>query len=186
LLEAGTAVFLNRYGEPVVKCYCGNPLTPPELLTQPVYTGPLWASFTTVNITIIESSPKPINTYTLYDPNTGTLFTRTPGLDGHDGPYTTGPTQPLTPVTPTTPSQQPTTGGTGSTPQAQTHVAENPAVYLTPNPVVQGDTVTRSVSADHCQPARRRRRALSAHRRRCRRGSVHVLQCGRKCPTGDV
>src|SRR5436189_5377898 len=29
VLQAGTAVFVNRYGEPAVKCYCGNPLTPP-------------------------------------------------------------------------------------------------------------------------------------------------------------
>jgi Domain of unknown function (DUF6777)/Fic/DOC family len=148
VLQAGTAVFLNRYGEPVVKCYCGNPLTPPELLAQPVYTGPLWASFTTVSITIIEPSPQPINTYTLFDPNTGTLFNRTPGIDGQDSPAaTTGPTGPsTTPSTPSTPSQPTSTGGSGSTTQAQTHFVENPAVYLSPNPVVQGDTVTVSAT----------------------------------------
>ena len=54
ILEAGTAVFVNKYGEPVVKCYCGNPLTPPVLYTSPTYIGPLWSGFSTTNITIME------------------------------------------------------------------------------------------------------------------------------------
>jgi hypothetical protein len=147
VLEAGTAVFVNQYGEPVVKCYCGNPLTPPELLSAPVYTGPLWASFTTINITIIEQSPTIINTYTLYDPNTGTEFKRSSGLHGHDGPYINiGPSQNPTPGGQSTPSQT-STGGSSSTPQqTKTQPAENPSVSLSPNPAVQGATVTLSAS----------------------------------------
>jgi hypothetical protein len=137
VLEAGTAVFLNRYGEPVVKCYCGNPLTPPALLSEPIYTGPLWASFTTINITIIERSPTIINTYTLYDPNTGKEFKRTAGLTGRDGPYINiGPG-----------GQNPPAGGPSTPPkQGPTQPAENPSVSLSPNPVVQGNTVTLSAS----------------------------------------
>ena len=140
VLQAGTAVFVNAYGEPVVKCYCGNPLTPPELLSQPIYSGPLWVSFTTINITIIEQSPTVINTYTLYDPNTGTDFKRTSGLHGHDGPYIPASPNP-TPGTSTT--QQPSTSGSTSNPSQP---AENPSVSLSPNPVVQGGTVTLSAS----------------------------------------
>ncbi|MHB8692493.1 MAG: DUF6777 domain-containing protein [Solirubrobacteraceae bacterium] len=148
VLQAGTAVLVNSYGEPVVKCYCGNPLTPPELLSAPVYTGPLWASFTTINITIIEQSTTIINTYTLYDPNTGTEFKRTSGLNGHDGPYINiGPTSPGGATVPSSPSQQPSPGGAASgTPQTNTRPAENPSVSLSPNPVVQGNTVTLSAS----------------------------------------
>jgi hypothetical protein len=155
VLQAGTAVFVNKYGEPVVKCYCGNPLAPPELLSAPVYTGPLWASFSTTNITIIEQSTTIINTYTLYDPNTGTEFKRTSGLHGHDGPYInagrasqkptpTAPTPTPTAPTPTqTPSPPPTTSST--TPTTSTP-AENPSISLSPNPVTAGDTVTLSAS----------------------------------------
>lgn len=152
VLEAGTAVFVNNYGAPVVKCYCGNPLTPPELLSEPVYTGPLWASFTTINITIIEQAPTTINTYTLYDPNTGTEFKRTSGLNGHDGPYIkAGPARrnptPGGATGPSPPSQQPPPGGpTSNPPQTNTQPAENPSVSLSPNPVAQGDTVTLSAS----------------------------------------
>ncbi len=35
VLQAGTAVFVDKYGSPVVKCYCGNPLTPPVLYRAP-------------------------------------------------------------------------------------------------------------------------------------------------------
>ncbi len=148
VLEAGTAVFVNQYGEPVVKCYCGNPLTPPELLSAPVYTGPLWATFTTINITIIEQSTTIINTYTLYDPNTGTEFRRTSGLHGHDGPYINiGPSPNPTPGPAPGPSSQTSTGGaTSAPPQTSTQPAENPSVSLSPNPAVQGATVTLSAS----------------------------------------
>lgn len=37
VLQAGTAVLIDQYGEPVTRCYCGNPLTPP---TYPPYYPP--------------------------------------------------------------------------------------------------------------------------------------------------
>jgi hypothetical protein len=139
VLQAGTAVFVNRYGAPVVKCYCGNPLTPPVLYTSPVYTGPVWTGFSTTQITIIQQSTTIINKFTLYDPATGQTFTRTPGLHGHDGPYNS-------PTTTTTPSPTTTTTSGSSTPAQPSAPAENPSVSLSPNPVTQGDTVTLSAS----------------------------------------
>ncbi len=143
VLEAGTAVLVDQYGRPVVKCYCGNPLTPPVLYSSPVYTGPLWVGFSTTQITIIQQSTTIINQFTLYDPSTGMEFTRTP--NGPDGRYisprsttTTGP-QPTSPGS--TPTQPPPTQTTSTT--APT---ENPSVSLSPNPVVQGGTVTLSAS----------------------------------------
>ena len=35
VLQAGTAVFVDKYGSPVVKCYSGNPLAPPVLYRAP-------------------------------------------------------------------------------------------------------------------------------------------------------
>ncbi len=140
VLEAGTAVFVNKYGEPVVKCYCGNPLTPPVLYTTPTYTGPLWTSFNPTQITIINQSTTIINTFTLYDPATGKLFPRTPGVHGQDGPYAgtaTNTTPQPPPPTSTGPSSTPTQPA--SPPPAKT---ENPSVSLSPNPVTQGGTVT--------------------------------------------
>jgi hypothetical protein len=155
VLEAGTAVFVNKYGEPVVKCYCGNPLTPPVLYTAPVYTGPLWAGFSPTQITVIIESTTIINTFTLYDPTNGMLFTRTPGMHGRDGPYKGTSTSTRTspqPTTATPTGPQPTTPtptGTSSTSTQTTRAttpAENPSVSLSPNPVTQGATVTLTAS----------------------------------------
>ena len=107
VLQAGTAVFVDKYGSPVVKCYCGNPLTPPVLYRAPTYTGPLWTGFSTTSITIINQSTTVINEFTLYDPANGKTFTRTAGVHGHDGPYAQGATAP---------QQTPSTTTTGTTP----------------------------------------------------------------------
>src|SRR3954453_23270902 len=56
VLQAGTAVFVNRYGEPVIKSYCGNSLTPPVLYREPVYIGSRWTDFSTTHITITKQS----------------------------------------------------------------------------------------------------------------------------------
>lgn len=145
VLQAGTAVFVNRYGQPVVKCYCGNPLTAPVLYTTPVYTGPLWVGFSTTQITIINQSTTIINKFTLYDPTNGMEFTRTPGAHGHDGPYKG--TTPSTTTNAQTTTPAPT--GTGSTPtqtQPPATPAEHPSAALSPNPVTQGGTVSLSAS----------------------------------------
>jgi hypothetical protein len=147
VLQAGTAVFVNQYGQPVVKCYCGNPLTAPVLYTAPVYTGPIWTGFSTTQITIIQQSTTIITKYTLYDPATGQTFTRTPGVNGRDGPYN-GPPR----TTSTTQSPPTTTTSATPAPPTQTQPAqpatpsENPSASLSPNPVTQGDTETLSVS----------------------------------------
>jgi hypothetical protein len=143
VLEAGTAVFVDRYGRPVVKCYCGNPLTPPVLYTAPVYTGPLWNDFSAAHITIINQSTTIINVFTLYDPTNGMLYTKTPGLHGRNGPYI-GPSTGTT-TQPTTPSPN-STGSTPTQPPAPGPTTERPSVSLSPNPVTQGDTVTLSAS----------------------------------------
>jgi hypothetical protein len=154
VLEAGTAVLVDKYGQPVVKCYCGNPLTPPLLYATPVYTGPLWAGFSTTQITIISQSTTIINKFVLYDPTNGMLFTQTPGLHGQSGPYLAPSTSPTPQPQPTTPTQTgtsstPSQTGTSSTPTQPSTTpttAESPAVSLSPNPVTQGNTVTLSAT----------------------------------------
>lgn len=140
VLEAGTAVLVDQYGRPTVKCYCGNPLTPPMLYASPTYTGALWAGFSTSSITIIQSSTTIIKQFILYDPNTGQLYPQSPGINGKAGPYQgTAPTTPTTSTPSTTPSSS-TSATTPAPPQ------ENPSVSLSPNPVTEGDTVTLSAT----------------------------------------
>jgi hypothetical protein len=142
VLEAGTAVFVDKYGQPVVKCYCGNPLGPPIAYSAPVYTGPIWSGFQTTNITIIERSITIIKIFTLYDPGNGKYFTHPAGSDfSHDGPYTSGiPTPPPSTGSPNSPT--PSTGQ----PSPSGQPAENPSASFSPNPGHQGDTFVLSAS----------------------------------------
>jgi hypothetical protein len=142
VLEAGTAVFVDQYGRPTVKCYCGNPLTPPALYASPTYTGTLWPGFSTTSITIIQRSTTIIKQFVLYDPGTGLLYPQTPGINGKSGPYQGGTATSTTPTTPTAPPTTPTTPTTTTTSQP----TENPSVSLSPNPVTAGDTVQLSAT----------------------------------------
>jgi hypothetical protein len=115
VLQAGTAVLVNQYGEPVVKCFCGNPLTPPAPFANPTYTGTPWPTFQPTNITVIVKNTVIINAFTVVDPRTGEAFPRRAGGVGSDGPplvATTTTTQPSTTTTPTAPATQPDVNGT--------------------------------------------------------------------------
>jgi hypothetical protein len=87
VLQAGTAVLVDDKGVPVVKCYCGNPLTAPPRTTGVRYRGPDWPAFQPTNITIVVETTVVIDIFTLVDPATGDPFGRPAGSDGsEDGP----------------------------------------------------------------------------------------------------
>jgi hypothetical protein len=96
VLQAGTAVLVDAYGVPRLKCYCGNPLLPPRRF-RPVYRGPRWPGFDPTRVIIVTRSVTIIDTFTLYDVATGALFARRPGTEGDEdaprgGEPTVGPT----------------------------------------------------------------------------------------------
>ena len=82
ILQAGTAVLVDKYGAPVTKCYCGNPLRPPPRCERCTYTGPKWGGFNPGGITIINQSTTIIDIFVLVDPKTGEPFVRPPGTTG--------------------------------------------------------------------------------------------------------
>jgi hypothetical protein len=86
ILQAGTAVFVDDHGAPVVKCYCGNPLTRYVPKANVSYTGPSWAAFNPTQITVIQQSTVIIEKYTVIDLNTGQPFVRAPGSTPNDKP----------------------------------------------------------------------------------------------------
>jgi hypothetical protein len=53
VLQAGTAVLVDRYGNPVPRCFCGNPLSAPQSFSSVSYLGPRWTSFTANSVTVI-------------------------------------------------------------------------------------------------------------------------------------
>jgi hypothetical protein len=54
VLQAGTAVLVDVYGKPVVRCRCGNPLLPPKDIPKPTYKGTRWPGFDPTTIIVIE------------------------------------------------------------------------------------------------------------------------------------
>lgn len=83
VLQAGTAVLVDKYGVPRARCACGNPLIPPRPSpTPPVYVGPQWAGWDPVTVVIIIASPAPIDVIVIIDVWTGDPFTRPVGGRG--------------------------------------------------------------------------------------------------------
>jgi hypothetical protein len=82
VLQAGTAVLVDRYGVPRVKCGCGNPLAPPvPLSSTPTYTGPKWPDFSPTNVIVVQQTVK-VDVFVVNDIENGGTFTRPPGTDG--------------------------------------------------------------------------------------------------------
>jgi len=120
VLQAGTAVLVDNKGEPVTKCYCGNPLSPPGYYSpgySPNYYGPVWQGFTPTSITIVQNNTTIIDTFTLVDPQTKQPFNRPAGTDGsQDTPTTPSPTTTVPPPVTTAPATTaPATTAPGTT-----------------------------------------------------------------------
>jgi hypothetical protein len=83
VLQAGTAVLVGRRGLPVVRCFCGNPLTPPpSQVSGATYTGPTWPGWNPQSITIITQNTTLIDIFVVVDVVTGEEFTRPAGTAG--------------------------------------------------------------------------------------------------------
>ena len=112
VLQAGTAVLIDRYGVPRVRCACGNPLTPPiAARTPPIYSGNPWPGFTPTSVTVVQQSTTVIQTVTIIDIDSGTPFGRPVGTGGEeDGPAPGAddpPTPSPTPSATTSPTARP-------------------------------------------------------------------------------
>lgn len=80
VLQAGTAVLIDRYGVPRVRCYCGNPLLEarPLATDRPSLTGTPWDGFDT-NRAVIISPVDPVTELILDDVTSNQLLVRKPG-----------------------------------------------------------------------------------------------------------
>ncbi|MDX3797430.1 DUF6777 domain-containing protein [Streptomyces sp. AK04-3B] len=84
VLQAGTAVLVDRHGVPRVRCACGNPLTPP-VAQQSGYrrTGRSWPTYSPATTVTVMPSTTVIKVFVLYDPDhSHHWFARRPGDDG--------------------------------------------------------------------------------------------------------
>jgi len=80
VLEAGTAVMVDNTGTPRVKCNCGNPLMPPELINfaGARYRGTRWYDYSPTQVTIVKGGTT-VTILTVININTGETYTQPTG-----------------------------------------------------------------------------------------------------------
>jgi hypothetical protein len=80
VLEAGTAVLVDRLGVPRARCACGNPLIAPQpATTTPSYVGGPWEGFAADDLVVVEPAADPVDEFVLLDLDSGDEFTRPSG-----------------------------------------------------------------------------------------------------------
>ncbi|WP_344589132.1 DUF6777 domain-containing protein, partial [Kitasatospora paracochleata] len=85
VLQSGTAVLVDSYGVPRVRCACGNPLKPPaDTGASTSYSGSAWSSFSPDHVVTVTPAPKKVDSMVLIDPKTGKPFTRPVGGTGQN------------------------------------------------------------------------------------------------------
>jgi hypothetical protein len=79
VLQAGTAVMLDRTGFPRVRCLSGNPLAEPQAVSgTPSYAGTRWPRFSPQTIVVVQPAAA-TTPFILIDSPTGSIFLRIPG-----------------------------------------------------------------------------------------------------------
>ncbi len=68
VLQAGTAVLVDTFGIPRVRCYCGNPLQPAiELSAEVTVNGTPWPGFSINNTVVVQAIEEVLNGFELED-----------------------------------------------------------------------------------------------------------------------
>ncbi|AQW51887.1 DUF6777 domain-containing protein [Streptomyces violaceusniger] len=92
VLQAGTAVFVDEHGAPVVKCDSGNPVrvSAPPRNAKPTFTGPQWNGFSRTTVTVIRPATKDVKHLVLVGTGKTELLKRPLGDgDGSENPRDT-------------------------------------------------------------------------------------------------
>lgn len=134
VLQAGTAVLVDRFGVPRSRCLCGNPLIPSAAaLAAPTYVGTQWPGFSPANVVIVQPTVAANNSFTVVPyPAGGTPITVAAGncVLGQPcpSPWTAGPTP--APVATASPTPTPTTPATAAP-------TTSPTTSPSPSPTLQ-------------------------------------------------
>ena len=129
VLQAGTAVLVDEFGMPRVRCYCGNPLLPARGLGSEVeVSGTSWIGFD-LDDAIVVSPVDEVDQLVIDDVAGDGFLARTPGDDASEAEPIQSETTPTTPpitAAPTTASEPTATSEatTTSEPRATRPVSE--------------------------------------------------------------
>lgn len=130
VLQAGTAVLVDEYGVPRVKCGCGNPLAEPTPTpAEARFVGDAWAGFDANGLVRVTPAARSVDRFTLIDVTTGYPFSRARGTAGSVDTDVAA-----TPSTTTTPP--PTTATIAPVPTAPVPAPQQPQVPVPSAPVI--------------------------------------------------
>ena len=83
VLQVGTGVLIDEFGEPQVRCSSGSPLAPPEAVEGTTrYIGKAWETFEPAQTVAVVASPDPVEEFVLTDVAGGPDFIRPAGSSG--------------------------------------------------------------------------------------------------------
>lgn len=83
ILERGTAVLVDPFGRPTVRCMSGSPLRMPQPLPDDVRVdGPVWSAFSLDSVRRVPAGVRNISTFVLVDVDTGFPVRKGAGIDG--------------------------------------------------------------------------------------------------------
>ncbi|CAL9336420.1 hypothetical protein SUDANB37_00203 [Streptomyces sp. enrichment culture] len=108
VLQAGTAVLIDQYGVPRVRCACGNPLDRPQVERPEKVVGKTWPGFQAEEIVVVVPAPTPVPTFTVIDPATGQRVERPHPAGSSPSPSPKDTGSPTTTKPPTSPDGSPT------------------------------------------------------------------------------
>jgi hypothetical protein len=168
ILQAGTAVLVDKQGVPVVKCFCGNPLSAPRSDLPHTYQGKAWPGFDAQKVIVIKPAPTAIKSFTVVDHTTGKRFSKETGTrvpsPNSEQPDQTGATESPTPSVTSntddtaspTPSDTSNTDDTASpTPSETSSTADTTTEPESVSPT-DSDTADRPTGGDSSGPGKSR------------------------------
>jgi hypothetical protein len=140
VLEAGTAVLVDGYGTPRVKCYCGNPLSAPPQHRPAHFAGRPWVGFAPVTVIVIRPTTVVVQNLTVINVQNNTVVeVQLPPWHWGPQPGWTGSSSPSSSGTSTSPSDSSSTPGS-TDPNGQQPVG--PGTVCGPSSTIPGDTRT--------------------------------------------
>ncbi|MFI8423988.1 DUF6777 domain-containing protein [Streptomyces sp. NPDC085479] len=82
VLQAGTAVLVDPYGTPRVRCACGNPLRAPVSVSGAVHHGDPWTGFDPDNVIIVKPTTTVVASLVIVNVSDDSWIERKAGSDG--------------------------------------------------------------------------------------------------------
>ncbi|MFE6617628.1 DUF6777 domain-containing protein [Streptomyces sp. NPDC057740] len=128
VLQAGTAVLVDRHGVPRVRCACGNPLAPPaDRHGRGGTSGRAWSGYRPDQVIVVAPTVQVITDITIIDLAHHSWIERPVGHRGHDHDHLVRPPKPAPPTrTPVPHPHDPGSGTPSASPGEPTSPPEPP------------------------------------------------------------